>query len=179
MKLKFVEKRIIRKVQNGDAEAFAKIYDGYIDKVYKFVFYKVSTPELAEDLTSQVFTKVLEYMLGGREIESVQALIYKTARNQVIDHYRKGKQEVPIEFAGMEASSSFEGEVEDKEAIEEVESALRKLKGQTKDAMLLRYIDDYSIKEVAKILGKSEGAVRVMIHRAKKDLKDKLVGNGK
>lgn len=175
MKLKFLEKRIVRKIQNGDAEAFARIYDGYINKVYKFIFYKVKTQEQAEDLTSQVFMKVLEYILSGKNIESIQALIYKIARNQVIDHYRGLKNEVPIEFVTKETSVSFEAEIESKEDLEEIEAAVRKLKGGTKDAMLLRYIDDYSIKEVALAMGKSEGAVRVMIHRAKRELRDKLL----
>lgn len=174
MKLKFFEKRTIRKIQNGDAEAFAQVYDEYIDKVYKFVYYKVRTKQQAEDLTSHVFTKVLEYILSGAEIGSIQAVIYQTARNQVVDHYRTFKQEIPIEFAINESTTSFGAELEEKEAVEEIEGALRRLKGESKEAMILRYIDDYSIKEVAKIMGKSEGAVKVMIHRAKQDLKSKL-----
>ena len=174
MKLKFFEQRTIRKIQSGDAEAFASVYDEYIGKVYKFIYYKVKTQQQAEDLTSQVFTKLLEYISSGKEIKSIQATIYTVARNQVVDHYRSLKQEAPIEFAMKEASVSFEGEMEDKEGVLEIEAALRKLKGEAKEAMILRYIDDYSIKEVAKIMNKSEGAVRVMIHRAKKDLREKL-----
>lgn len=174
MRLKFLEKRIIRKVQNGDAEAFARVYDSYIDKVYKFIYYKVNTIESAEDLTSQVFTKVLEYILEGKQIDSIQALIYRVARNQVVDYYRQSKREVPIELAGREVATSFEEDIKDKEGLEAIGTALRKLKGEAKEAMILRYLDDYSVKEVARILGKSEGAVRVMIHRAKKDLREKL-----
>lgn len=174
MRLKFLEKRIIRKIQNGDAEAFARIYDGYIDKVYKFIYYKVNTIESAEDLTSQVFTKILEYILEGKQIDSIQALIYRAARNQVVDYYRRSRREVPIELAESKTATSFEEDIKDKEGLAVIEAALRKLKGEAKEAMILRYIDECSVKEVAKILGKSEGAVRVMIHRAKKDLRDKL-----
>ncbi|NQU77853.1 sigma-70 family RNA polymerase sigma factor [Candidatus Falkowbacteria bacterium] len=179
MKLKFLEKRLIRKIQNGDAEAFAQVYDAYIDKIYKFIYYKVRTQEQAEDLTSQVFTKLLEYILSGKEIENLQALIYRVARNQVVDHYRSSKVEVPIEFAVRETAVSFEAEIGKKEGLMEIEKALRKLKGEIKEAMLLRYIDDYSIREVAEILGKSEGSVRVMIHRARKEIKGKLLNKDK
>ncbi|MBU4332197.1 RNA polymerase sigma factor [Patescibacteria group bacterium] len=173
MRVKFLEKRLIRKVQNGDAEAFAQIYDEYIDKIYKFIYFKVKTPQEAEDLTSQVFTKILEYILSGREIESIQALIYATARNQVVDKYRGKLQEVPLDWA-IAKQETISQELEITDDFAKVEQVLKKLKGEAREAIVLRYIEEHSIKEVAKILGKSEGAVRTMIHRAIKDIRGEI-----
>lgn len=173
MKLKFLEKRLIRKVQNGDAEAFAKIYDEYIDKIYRFAYFRVNSPEEAEDLTSQIFTKVLEYILSGKEIINLQALIYTITKSQIADKYRHQIKEVSLDQSFAE-TVDISAKIELKDDSIKVEQVLKNLKGEAKEAIVLRYVEEHSIKEVAKILGKTEGAVRVMIHRAIKDIKTQM-----
>lgn len=179
MPFKFLEKRIIRKIQKGHSEAFGQIYDQYIDKVYKFIYFKVRTPEEAEDLVSQVFTKVLEYILKGQGIESIQALIYQVSRNKIVDYYRQKPDQISLDEAWhLPERVDFKKDIYDKidsqADISRVEQAMRRLKGEAKEAIILRYINEYSIREVAQILGKSEGAVRVMIHRAVKDIRKEI-----
>lgn len=173
MRPKFLEKRLIRQVQSGNAQAFAQVYDDYIDKIYKFIYFKVNTPEEAEDLTGQVFTEVLEYILSGQKIENLQALMYTVARAQVADKYRHKVKEMPM-VAALAEPATISRDIEIKEDIAQVEKALKKLKGEAREAIILRYIDEHSIKEVAKILGKSESAVRVLIHRTLKEIREEL-----
>ncbi len=183
MKMNFQEKILIARLKLKDRESFAKLYDIYIDKIYRFIYFKVSKKEDAEDLSSQVFLKIWQYALenkikiGG----SFQALLYKTARNLVIDHYRKDKG--PCEFSieekkekGWEiADNSIDSEKNINQSIEikKIEERLKSLKSEYQEVIILHYINELSIKEIADILEKNKGAVRVTIHRALKALKEK------
>ncbi|MBU1131828.1 hypothetical protein KKC32_01060, partial [Patescibacteria group bacterium] len=84
------EKYLIFKVrQNKDANAYGQLYDYYVDRIFRFILFKVATTEEAEDLTSEVFLKTWEYINNtGKKIKNLNALLYKIARNKVIDYYR-------------------------------------------------------------------------------------------
>lgn len=158
-------------------EQFSHIYDQYIDKIYRFVYLKVNSQEIAEDITSKVFIKGWEaFQRGPDEIKNPGAFLYQIARNAVIDHYReKGRTKVVSADFGQEISDSGTN-VHDKAVlnadIEIIKTAVQKLKKEHQDIIIWHYLDDMPIADIAKLLDKPAGTVRVMLHRGLKDLRD-------
>src|SRR3989338_5724102 len=88
--LKIQEKLLLLKVRKKDPDAFGQIYDLYVTSIYRFIYFKVANRADAEDLTSEVFLKIWQYLIDCEdEIDNLRALIYKFARNLVIDFYRE------------------------------------------------------------------------------------------
>ena len=162
-------------------EEFSRIYDEYIEKIYRFVFFKVNSQEIAEDLTSETFMKCWERYKDKRDdIDNLQAFLYQIARNLVTDHYReKGRTKtisldcVPI----LDPRPNLEEKAEDNLEMENIKLALTNLKDDYQDLITWYYIEDLSIPEISRISGKSEGNVRVAIHRALNSLKDEIKKN--
>ena len=161
---------------------FSKIYDQYINKIYRFIFLKVNSQEIAEDLTSEVFVRGWDKVRTGEDIKNIQAFLYQIARNLVIDHYReKGRvrtistEDVSI----LDPGPSLEEKAQLDSELGQVRFALAKMNEDYADVVVWRYLDHLSTSEIAKILNKSEGAVRVMLHRALKDLRGELPDTGK
>lgn len=159
-------------------KVFSKIYDQYVEKIYRFIFIKVNSQQIAEDLCSETFIRCLNtFKKNKNKIENIQAFLYQIARNLVVDHYReKGKVEiVPIEFVSMPDSNTG---LEEKALIDsdlgEIKQALTNLKENYQNIIICHYIDDLSISEIAQIMNKSEGTVRVTLHRALKALKNEI-----
>ena len=151
---------------------FSDIYDKYIDKIYRFVFLKVNSEPIAQDITSETFMRTLEYINknSGSDIENIQAFLYRSASNAVIDYYRqKSRQNVPLnEFNVRDADSVTS---EQKTQITMIKDALQKLEGEHADVVMWHYVEDLSIKEIADILNRPEGTIRVMLHRGLKELR--------
>lgn len=159
-------------------EQFSHIYDEYIGKIYRFVYLKVDVRETAEDITSKVFTNGWRVYQGDKEINNIGAFLYRIARNAVIDYYKeKGRTKtVPMSVI----SETADGKIDlHKEAIlnaetEKVKLAIKNLKKDYQDALILYYLEDIPVEEVASIMDRPPGTVRVMIHRGLKDLRREL-----
>lgn len=164
-------------------EQFSQIYDKYIEKIYRFVYLKVSSQETAEDLTSKVFMKGWEAYQKSqtpmpnaqKPIENIGAFLYQIARNTVADYYReRGRtntisSEVLPEIADS-GDSVFEKAVLSAD-MNVVKACISKLKQEHQDVIIWHYLEDMPIREIAVILGKPDGTVRVMLHRGLKELK--------
>ena len=173
------EKEILKKIKNGDNEAFGELYDFYAPRVYRFVRLKVDSQETAQDVTSEAFLKIWQYLQEQRKIrERFQALLYKIARNLVIDFYRsKSIREILMEDNLEEFSEAEDEETSDKlvirqEEMVEVKKALIQVHPNYQDVIVWYYLDELTIPEIAEILEKNEGTVRVLIHRAVKSLRN-------
>lgn len=187
MRNNFNDKILLLKIASGDIKSFGEIYDYYITKIYRFIFFKVPSREIAEDLTSEVFTKTLSYLTNpDKKVKNLQAFLYQTARNLVIDYYRKNNQkEIPLLQEGdenyvpdlMSDQNKSKKKIEINLDVIELKKKIKNLKDEYREVIILRYLDEYSIKEIARILDKSNGAVRVLLHRAVKALK-LVVGSG-
>jgi RNA polymerase sigma-70 factor (ECF subfamily) len=174
--LKIQEKLLIHQIKKGNQKAFAKFYDFYHERIYRFIFFRIADENLAQDLTNETFIKILDYLKQGKEIEDFQSFIYKVARNLIYDHYRK-EDEVPIdEFIkeNIKDEKDLIKEIEDKFTLEEIEKALLSLPSRYKEVIILRFIEDLAFKEIANILSLKEEHVRVLAHRGLKMLKEKL-----
>lgn len=156
---------------------FSKIYDQYVDKIYRFVYLKVNSQEVAEDLTSETFLRVFESLKAKENIENPQAFLYRIARNLVTDHYReKGRtQVVSAEYTPIiDPESNLEEKAILNSDMEQVRLALTNLKEDYQNVIIWYYLDDLAIPEIAKLLERSEEASRVLLHRALKALKNEL-----
>jgi len=158
-------------------KTFSKIYDRYIDKIYRFIFLKVSSQEIAQDLTSETFLKGWESFKNGNKIENPQAFLYQIARNLVTDHYReKGRaQIVSAEYVSIvDPREDIEEAAVLKSDINTVRLALVNLKEDYQNVIIWHYLDDLPITEVAKLLDRTEEATRVLLSRALKGLRNEL-----
>jgi RNA polymerase sigma-70 factor (ECF subfamily) len=180
---KLKEKWILAKVKAKDPDAYAELYDLYVDKIYRFIFFKISSVEEAEDLTAETFLKVWGYLNSEKKVENVKALLYRVARNLVVDLYRQRAQAEKVELNGEEGEWLAEEETTEELVgitleIEKLQEHLAKLKEDYREVIILRFVEELSFQEIAKIMDKSKGAVRVLIHRALKTLK-KIISDEK
>ena len=160
-------------------EQFSQIYDQYIEKIYRFVYLKVNSQEIAEDITSKVFLKGWEAYSEIRnpksEIRNTGAFLYQIARNSVIDHYReKGRSKVVSSDNSAQLADPSMGAHERavlSADMDMIKLAMQKLKGDYQDIIIWHYLDDMPIAEIAQTIGKPAGTVRVMLHRGLKELK--------
>lgn len=179
MKSDFItEKYIAFRAINKDPEAFAQAYDLYVDQIYRFIFFKIPTAEEAQDLTSETFLKTWQYIIDGNKVENLRALLYRIARNLIIDYYRKSRNEVSIDeetplLKEQDAVvvDSVSDDVDLTIAKELVQKKLYDLKDEYREVIILRHIEELSIKEIAEIIEKKPGAVRVTLYRAVHTLK--------
>ncbi len=165
---------------DNNKEQFSLIYDQYIEKIYRFVYLKVNSQEIAEDLSSKVFLKGWEAYQKGQEIKNPGAFLYQIARNMVIDHYReKGRAKV-ISTDYVPQIVDVKTDIYEKAVfnadIEAIKSAIQNIKKDYQDVIIWHYLEDMSAEKIAEFLDKPVGTVRVMIHRGLKYLKDELRG---
>jgi len=164
---------------NSIRRRFGKIYDKYIDQIYRFIFLKTNSQEVAEDLTSEVFIKAFEkFKEDPKIIKNMRAFLYQVARNRVIDFYRQRNKEDNISVDDYKGISDSNQDLEKKiyldSQMEKIKIALANINSDYQDVILMRYVDGLSIGEIASALNKSESAVRVSIHRALNSLRKEL-----
>jgi len=172
---------LLRLYEDRSADAFGQLYDIYVQPVYRFILFKVRTSNVAEDLTAEVFLKTWEYIQRReRKIDNFRAFIYRLARNSVVDHYRKSvqadvvKSQEELAFIAESPELSIASIVEKNSDLATIENALRLLKDEYREVLILRYIEDYPVADVAKIMDKSRGAIRVTLHRALQALRQEV-----
>lgn len=167
----------------NDQEAFGRLYDRYVQVIYRFVFAKLASRELAEDVTAETFLRCWQYIQKQKDIFHVRALLYRIARNLVADHFRRSAAVPPalslqlaVTFDVDGTSNESEGELSDRgkssrgmEAQAECRLLLdrvSRLKEDYQDVLLLRLVEGLGFREIAKVLEKTPGNVRVIYHRA-------------
>ena len=160
-------KQLIERAQNGDAEAVSELYRSHVDRIYRYVAYRVPTHE-AEDITAEVFMAMVsdlpKYIYVGIPFE---AWLYSIARTRVADFHRKRRQNVEeIDEHIADDTIQPEEQVVQHEDYHEVKTALSKLSESEQELLILRFVEHMSHDAVAEILGKSVAAVRTMQHRA-------------
>jgi RNA polymerase sigma-70 factor (ECF subfamily) len=158
-------------------EAFGALYDRYFTQIYRFAYSRVRDQSLAEDLTSEVFFKALRnmnrYTYAGHPFSS---WLYQIALNAVADHYRGQRGELELEDAtsGGTPSGAVVDEVVRRDRSRRIWSAIDQLPKQQRAALILKFAEDRKIDEIAQILGKSSGAVKLLLHRGVERLRKEL-----
>lgn len=166
---------LVARAQGGDAEAFGLLYDRYLDLVYRYVYYRVGSKALAEDLVSETFLRALR-RIGSFEWQGrdFAAWLITIARNIVADHYKSGRFRLEITTADMlDADRATDGpENEVLEGITNVTllEAVKKLNGEQQECVVLRFLQGLSVLETAQAMGKTEGAIKALQYRAVRTL---------
>ncbi len=156
-----------------DTGAYGELYNFYISRIRRFIAFRVPVAEDAEELAAEVFLRGWEYATSSL-VNNPPALFYRIARNVIADYYRKRHQDGGIEEAENVADKQdIVGDLSDKQDEQRLISLIRGMKEEYRDVLVMRYLDDLSIGEIAQSLEKTAGSVRVILHRAKKALKSK------
>lgn len=156
---------------------FVALYDSVSDQLFRHCYFKVSNRELALDLVQEAFTRTWQYIASGKEVLNLKGFLFKVANNLIIDEYRKKKA---VSLEQMQEAQGFDVPVQDhKNTILSVEvdtmlGHINKLDGKYRDVILMRYVNDYSPKEIATMLGESENAISVRINRGIKKVQRML-----
>jgi len=162
---------LVKQAQAGDADAFGALYERYAQTIFRFLFAQLSNRWDAEDLTSDVFLRAWHSLPRYRERSfPFSAYLFRIARNVLIDHYRhSGRREVfsTDDLSGFADDRAFSGKiVATKFEHQELYKNLGKLRENYRTVLVLRFLNELSPKETAQVMRRSEGAVRVLQHRA-------------
>ena len=168
---------LLERVREYDAQALAEIYDRYAESIYRYAYRYVGDATLAEDLTSDVFLKLLQ-VLGTRRApqEQLQGWLYRVARNLAVDWFRKQGKGVPLSLNEELApgGDSPVTRLEQQELHQDLREAISKLTPEQQQVIVLRFGEGRKIREVGRLMGKSEGSIKVMQYRAMKRLRKLL-----
>lgn len=174
------EVEIVKRAKRGEAQAFGQLYDEHMPRIFRFILLKVGKKETAEDLAHEVFLSAWQnidnYEFRGFPFSS---WLYRIANNAVIDYYRTWKNIQALETVPEELFSEtteLAKELDRGTDLKVVWNALAKLEADQQNVLIMKFVDELSNKEIAEIVGKSEGAVRVIQHRALKQLKKHVDG---
>ena len=162
------DQRLVDRASGGDREAFGELYDRYVSLVYRSMYCMLNDRQLAEDLTAQTFLQALQAIARYEERGlPFRAWLLRIAKNLAMDHWRTQRNHNSSRNNGSDrAISSPELFCEAKLREEEVWRAVHSLRGDQRQAIILRFVDGLSYPDVAQVLGKSIGAVRVIQYRA-------------
>jgi RNA polymerase sigma-70 factor (ECF subfamily) len=171
-----IDKELVDRARRGDARAFGELYERYVITIYRYVRSRVGEDAEAEDITEAVFLRSFEAIDRYREKgHPYSAYLYRVAKNMLADHYRGLKEVLPLEEveAGDGEIGVDELVIQDEER-EGILQALGSLPGDYQEVIRLRIIMNLSTPETAEWMGRSAGAVRVLLHRALNALRDRL-----
>jgi RNA polymerase sigma-70 factor (ECF subfamily) len=183
------EQRLVELAQGGDSQAFGRLYQRYVDRVYSFVAFRVCDPVLAEDLTQEVFIQAMRGLGSFDWRGSMAPWLLRIARNTVIDHWRKSARRPERPWSAVEPGEADDepGRFEKMATEEEEQSAMyRAEQALDRDSVLraavhltdlqqqvvaLRFSAGLSIRETAEVMRRSEGAIKNLQHHALKALR--------
>ncbi len=172
---KFKNKQTFSKLKSHDKEAFIKVYDASVNDIYRFVYFKIGSREEANDLTSIIFLKTWNHIQNNslEDSKTLRALLYKIARNAIIDYYREKSHKITASLDDEDNKIEVVDEApEPQEKMDAaanlalIKSKLPQLKEEYREVIIMRFISDLSLEEIADISGKTKGNVRVLLHRA-------------
>jgi RNA polymerase sigma-70 factor (ECF subfamily) len=169
---------LVQRAQAGDAEAFGELYDRYVDLVYRYVYYRVGSAAVAEDLTSETFLRALRRLSSftwqGRD---VGAWFVTIARNLIADHYKSSRYRLEMTSDDVttvsEANVSQDGP--ENAVLEAMQNkvlleAVKQLNAEQQECIVLRFLQGLSVAETAKAMGKNDGAIKALQYRAIRSL---------
>jgi RNA polymerase sigma-70 factor (ECF subfamily) len=154
-----------------DEAALGELYDRYEARIYSYIFRRTGDESLAEDLTAQVFVKMLQAIRDRRAWHSsFSGWLYRIAHNVVIDHYRQRDRQTLVEFDDtLELVDEHDNPARSAEmhlTAEKVRFAMRQLTDEQSEVLSLRFLEGYSIFETAVMMNKTEGAIKALQYRA-------------
>jgi RNA polymerase sigma-70 factor, ECF subfamily len=176
-----INTEIIRRAQEGDAEMISTLYQQYHLSIFRYLYYRVGDREIAEDLTSEVFVRMLRFLGGFKPpATSFQAWLFQIARNLSTDHFRKASSQKVVELEedvlATDTNTDPAAVVDQLLTSEKLRKALDRLNEEQREVIILRFIAEMPISEVAQTLNKSDDAVKGLQRRALLALRTVLSG---
>ncbi len=170
------EIQAITACQRGEKTSFTFLYERYVEKIYRFIYFKTWHQQTAEDITSLTFIKALEHIDDyDLSVGSFSSWLYRIAHNAVVDHYRTAKKEVDLDaLFDLSSSENIPAQTEVRRALAEVEDYLKKLPTDTRELLIMRLWQGMSYQEISDITGKSEGSLKMAASRALRELRASL-----
>ncbi len=177
-----IERGLAARAAGGDRAAYGGLYERYVDKIYRYISYKVADRSLAEDLTSQTFLKAWD-AIGDYEWRNhpFGAWLFRIAHNLVVDHHRSKREVVTLDDASRQLEhKASQDEIRPERILAElissarVRSAIERLTEEQQQVLFLRFFEGMSTGEVAELMGKRRGAIRGLQFRALSALRDLL-----
>lgn len=174
------EKNLIEGAAKGSQSDFAKLYDEYIEQIYRFAYFKLNNKKDAEDLAHDVFLtawqNIPKFISMGHPFSS---WLYKITKNKIIDRWRGKKNNISTEVMKeigqeIEFSPNLIEKLNNEMTSDVAMLAVKKLEPIKQEVMFLKYVSEMDTKEIAKVIGKTEGATRVLLHRAIQEIKINL-----
>lgn len=163
------EKALIKAAQRGDTNAFAQLYRAYVDKVYRYIFFRVESAETAEDLTSDVFLRMVE-SLPTYQDRAIPLLVwlYRIAHARVIDHYRRSsvRRTEDIDTVDIRVDVDLDLPLVQAYTAEHIREAMRTLTEPQQQVIMLRFIEGFNLEQTAQWMGKTVDAIKAMQYRA-------------
>ena len=162
------EENLVRRAQHHDQEAFAQLYEEHFDKIYRYVTFKIGNETEAEDMTQQVFLNAFQSISSFKwKGIPFSAWLFRIAHNQVVDYFRRKKHTtVPLDESLASSDDNPQLVVERKLDIEQLLLATKELTEAQREVISLRFAGELPIAQVAKAMGKSQGAVKALQHSA-------------
>ena len=170
------EKSLVRRAIKRDAAAFTELYQRNVDRVYKHVYYRLRRQHTAEDITQETFIKawkaIERYRYRGN---TFAAWLFAIADNLTADFFKANPGHTSLDetVAGGRHANILKNPG-NSDNHNDIHEAIATLSGEKQRVVLMRYIEGFSFSEIARTLKKSEGAVRVILHRSLRELRDKL-----
>ena len=169
---------IVKKAKSGDEKAFSYLYEYYISPIFRFIYFRVKSYEEAEDLTQAVFLKAWNGLPDYKQKKNLfGAWLYTIARNTIIDYWKKKKEWKISDLAKDTIKDHREpiyDLIEEEEDFRAVKEAISLLTEDQQEVIILKFIEDLSNKEIAKIMNKKQDAIRQLQSRAIKELRKYL-----
>jgi RNA polymerase sigma-70 factor (ECF subfamily) len=168
-----LDKELIELARENNTQALAEIYDRYAEPIYRYLYRLLGDPAEAEDLTSEVFLKLLQALDTSRAPrDRLLGWLYRVARNLAMDWFRReGKRKtLSLDEELVADGDSPSAEVEERQVRQRLRKSISELAPSQQQVILLRFGEGLKVSEVSRLMGKSEGAIRVLQHRAVKRL---------
>ena len=168
---------LVKRAAGGDFEAFGELYNTYLERIYRYVFYQVRDKMTAEDITEEVFLKAWRAIdsCKGKE-QTFSAWLYRIAHNHVIDNLRRQRKYLSTDIEELAEVSSLEQEAGQKIEKQEMLDAISELPQNQKQVIILKFIEGLDNREIEQVTGKRQGAIRILQMRALATLRQRLSG---
>ena len=163
------EAALVQRAVDHDPEAFGRLYDIHVDRVYRHIYYRVGNEQDAEDLTQQVFLKAWQAIARYKRMASpFIAWLMTISHNLVVDFYRTRKDKAYLEAEILADGPASNPEQAAERSLEQqrLRRAILKLGSDEQQVVILRFMEGFQFSEIASVLNKKEGNVRVILHRA-------------
>jgi RNA polymerase sigma-70 factor (ECF subfamily) len=174
------EKELIERAKK-DPEAFGELYEKNYSKIFSYILKRVADLEIAQDVCSETFLKVLKNIWKFRwQNVPFSAWLYRIANNEISNHYRKSKkkkvslEKIPEPISDANPEREFleaQDKIKEHQDFLKIQEKISKLPVKYQEVITLRFFEKKQIKEIGEILGKKEGTVKSLLHRGLEQLK--------